>query len=343
MSEATFAGVPRLHVDVPQWLLYAAGVTLLLAGFTMRGRVTGWAFAAKLFPDGRNTRLAGVKRELDHVICATDLHAGEHVYFAPTFVYAYRFGLGGPSKLRLHAPVQASAAFPGAFPARWTWRARFDFHKAGESEHHTPPFLALVDGGVYDNMADEWAQSLAKRPGSSSYRKAKVLIVVNASRGLPYGAVWRLGLPVVGGALAFWREKSVLYDSGTAQRRRALTRQFDLAARGGDGLRGTLVHISQSPYNGPRAFEQTDEPWKSRAQGALSFLDAHGSHSESQWTEVADGNSAVPTTLVGFDRDTATRLVHHGYVLTAVNTHLFLGHPLPTAPRSYEAIRDFLG
>jgi hypothetical protein len=339
LIEVVFAGIPgRGEVgvsaldDVPVALLYAVGGLLILAAFAWRGGLTAWAFGSTLFPDGGRTRLADVEGNLDHVICATDLHAGEHVYFAPRFVYAYRFGLGKPGKLPLRTPVQASAAFPGAFPVRWVPR-RFKFNQSGKSEHHKPPFLALVDGGVYDNMGEEWAQGLDDRTGD--FRTAGALVVVNASAKMPYGRVWSLWLPLVGGALAFWREKSVLYDSGTAQRRRAMVRQFDLAALGGGGYKGTLVHISQSPYKGARLFEKATGAWAARAaraQEALKWLAEHDTFGEARWTEEATRSPTVPTTLVGFDAKTTSTLVYHGYLLTLINAKVFLGHELPPKP-----------
>jgi len=82
-----------------------------------RGEICGWALATTLFSqDKKPTLLKDIERRIDHVICATDLHAGEHVYFSGNFVYSYRFGWGKPGTLPLYVAVQASAAFPGAFP-----------------------------------------------------------------------------------------------------------------------------------------------------------------------------------------------------------------------------------
>ena len=55
---------------------------------------------------------------IDHVFCATDLQSAEQVYFSKTFVYGYRYGLGGPADLPLYDAVQFSACLPGAFPPR---------------------------------------------------------------------------------------------------------------------------------------------------------------------------------------------------------------------------------
>ena len=81
------------------WFLPVAGalkVVLVLAGLLLtawllaaRGRVCALAFDRTLFrPAGRSTPLAGIRKGLDHVFCATDLHAGEHVYFSGEFVYS---------------------------------------------------------------------------------------------------------------------------------------------------------------------------------------------------------------------------------------------------------------
>jgi predicted acylesterase/phospholipase RssA len=346
LAELTYAGIPRLGVSLGVAIaLYLAGSVLFLFVWWLRGRVAARAFAHTLFPSGASTELRDLPTSLNHVFCATDLHAGEHVYFAPNFVSAYRFGLGTPNDLPLHTPVQASAAFPSVFPVIWTSLRRFDMQpferqKRNPAEFYRPRFLALVDGGVYDNMGDQWAQSQAEfqRAHDSKVTETKpqtlttdALIVVNASRGRQYGSVCTLHAPIVGWLLALMREESVLYDGTTAQRRHGLIAQFDNAARGGPGLRGTLAQISTNPYKGCDHRVHRGDIWKERlkrADQASAWLKKDGWCTK-KWDEVARDNAAIATTLVGFDIERCASLLHHGYVLTAVNAHIFLGHPLP--------------
>jgi predicted acylesterase/phospholipase RssA len=95
----------------------------------LRGRVCAHAFAKTLYSGrGVSPLLSRAHTEIDHVICATDLHAGEHVYLSPAFVCSYRFGWGEPGSLLLHTAVQCSAALPGAFPVRWLPTKEHAFH-----------------------------------------------------------------------------------------------------------------------------------------------------------------------------------------------------------------------
>jgi hypothetical protein len=109
------AGLTAGIVLVASLVVLAAGTTV----FTWRSAVVDSALARTHFShDGKPTKLAEVERSLDHVMCATELQAGEHFYFAPSFLYSYRFGRGEPAELRLSTAVQASACLPGAFAAR---------------------------------------------------------------------------------------------------------------------------------------------------------------------------------------------------------------------------------
>ncbi len=150
-----------------------------------RGRVCSRAFRKTLFTrDGKATLLSDIAHpDLDHVICATDLHAGEHVYFSGCFVCSYRFGLGVPADLALAQAVQCSAAYPTGFPARWLRTSRHEF-KEGTAESR---YMVLLDGGVYDNMAEQWAFGLNARrrrwPNAGDrFHDAEELIAVNACR-----------------------------------------------------------------------------------------------------------------------------------------------------------------
>jgi hypothetical protein len=102
-------------VLVASLVVLSAGITV----FTRRSAVVDSALARTHFShDGKPTELAEVERSLDHVMCATELQAGEHFYVTPSFLYSYRFGRGEPAELRLSTAVQASACLPGAFAAR---------------------------------------------------------------------------------------------------------------------------------------------------------------------------------------------------------------------------------
>jgi hypothetical protein len=321
-------------------LALALGLLLVAWLASFRGRVCALAFDRTLFrPQGHSTRLASIRDGLDHVFCATDLHAGEHVYFSGRFVCSYRFGNGVPGDVRLSTVVQASAAFPGAFPVAWLPVSRHRFQGGAQPEAAKARKLALVDGGVYDNMADQWSQGLASRNARGAqpptrFRKADQLVVVNSSAGLDWSPLRGLGLPLAGELLALLRDKSVLYDNGNSLRRQALIARFSQAEKDGVGIEGALVHIPQSPFKVPSTFQAAEGPRGARAQAALRLLtkDGEAAATEARWSKVAKENSAVPTTLVSFDVPTAARLLHHAYVLAMVNLHVVLGHPLLDMP-----------
>ena len=312
-------------------------VGLLLVGLVaqLRGEVCARAFARTLFsPTGRPTRLADIHNAVDHVICATDLHAGEHVYFSGRFVCAYRFGFGGPGDLPLHTAVEASAAFPGALPARWLRTSRHRFQQPRPEAAGTR-FLVLADGGVYDNMGDQWAQGLQNRKRrwgklAADLKEADELVVVNATAGLRFRSAASLRIPLVGEVLTLVRDKDVLYDNGTTVRREGLVARFKLAELQGKGLRGALVHIPQSPYVVPKAFS-TDESDRERAARARNALAKLGD-TEATWERIADANARVGTVLSSLGVEKSARLVYHAYVLAMVNLHVILGYPLLEMP-----------
>jgi predicted acylesterase/phospholipase RssA len=321
-------------------LLRALLFVLLLLVFglfaQLRGVVCGRAFARTLYsPSGRPTRLAEVSQDVDHVFCATDLHAGEHVYFSGRFVCSYRFGFGEPGDLPLHTVVQASAAYPGGFPPRWLPTKRHRFRAAQEEKATGVRRMALVDGGVYDNMADQWGQGVGRRnerwsslnPG---LREPDELVVVNSSAPMRFGSVRKLRIPLLGEAFTFRRDVNVLYDNTTTPRRRLLHTLFTEAMRSRRGLTGTVVQISQSPFDVPSSFAHAspDDPFAQRARNVLAAL----GDTRSEWEETAELNSAVKTTLSRVRSPAGERLLLHGYVLAMANLHVILDYPLLPVP-----------
>lgn len=302
----------------------------------LRGVVCGWAFRKALYsPSGSPTRLSEVATELDHVFCATDLHAGEHVYFSGRFVCSYRFGFGEPGDVPLHTVVQASAAYPGGFPPRWLPTKRHYFQDAQDAKAETTRHMALVDGGVYDNMADQWGFGVSRRNRrwatlSPGLREPDELVVVNSSTAMRFGSLGRLRIPLLGEALTFHRDVNVLYDNTTTPRRRLLHEAFVQAMRSSRGLRGALVQISQSPFDVASSFTRagaTDPP----AERARRVLDALGD-TRAEWTADTEANSSVKTTLSRISSPADARLVRHGYVLAMANLHVILDYPLQDVP-----------
>jgi predicted acylesterase/phospholipase RssA len=318
-----------------------------------RSRVCEWAYEHTFFRrDGCAALLRETDGELDHVLCATELQSSEQLYFARDFVYGYRYGLGAPGDMTLARAVQASACLPFAFSPRWLGRSTFRFtfprddvppaeDRAGETR-----FVVLTDGGVYDNMGDEWALGFSGRTKpwpalAARDRQPTAAIVVNASAGKGWQAFARSVIPGWGELSGMLRIKDVLYDQTTAPRRRALVAAFNQAAaaeaaakRDGDedakariGLGGALVDIGQSPFDVARAFAKAPA-WSDRARRAAAALEELGD-TEEAWDAQRRESAGIGTVLSRLGPNLSARLLRHAYVLAAVNLSVILDLPLP--------------
>lgn len=196
--------------------------------------------------------------------------------------------------------------------------------------------MALVDGGVYDNMADQWGQGIDRRKGrwpskTQELEELDELVVVNSSGGLADSSMARLRLPLLGELMALRRDNDVMYDNTTALRRAGLVGRFDRAALQGTGLRGALVHIPQSPFEVPRAFETSTE-WPDRAQRARAALVRLAGENEEQWELLAKASRGVKTSLSRLGTDVSANLLRHSYLLAMTNLHVILNYPLVDVP-----------
>lgn len=161
VASAAAALVGPWFLPLPLWargIVFVAALIAVASLAKVRGWVCARAFRRTLLNrEGDAVRLRDVHQTVEHVFCAADLHTGEHVYMSGGFVCAYRYGFGGAGDVWLHDAVHASAAYPGGFPARRLPTKRHGFAGGADPHAATARHMALVDGGVYDNMADEWA------------------------------------------------------------------------------------------------------------------------------------------------------------------------------------------
>lgn len=332
-------------LDIPWYLRLAwfvVGLVLVGELAWLRGRVCAAAFRRTLFsPEGRASTLAALARPIDHVLCATDLQSGDHVHLSGDLVYGYRFGVGVPAALDLALAVHASAALPGAFPPLRLGTARHRFTGAPDTRGMTSPpkYLLLVDGGVYDNMADQWGSGHEARehrlPKRYLGRWPTELVVANASSGMVWAPFKSARLPLVNEVLALLRDKSILYDNTTAHRRRALIERFDMSERLGEGQRGVYVGIEQSPYRVADVWQAAGEPWTDRAvrsREVIRVLDAAG-YTRDQWTAIALESETVSTNLSRLGPEVTAQLAHHAYLTAMCNLHVVLDRPLLPIPR----------
>ncbi len=336
-------------VLVVSLVVLTAGITV----FTRRSAVVDAALARTHFNrDGKPTKLADVERSLDHVLCATELQAGEHFYLAPTVLYSYRFGRGQPAGLPLSTAVQASACLPAAFAARRLPTRAHLFERSDKVKEpaQVPAEMLLIDGGVYDNMADQWLTGLPARIADNPGLKVKSravdeFIVVNSSAGPDWVPVRRSWLPIRNELTALMRAKDVQYAVSTSTRRHRLVADWDAAAQAGHGTCGALVHVGQSPFEVPDHFVHATEHWPQRAiraKEALSWLGDAG-ETKTAWEQIAKDNRGVPTMLGRLDPDTTARLLWHAYVVAACNLHVILeDFPLPDRLPALDDFRNLI-
>ena len=299
--------------------------------FARRSLVTEKAMARTHFrgPEGHATLLNQVDGRVHHVFCASELQSGDHVYFSPRMVYGYRVGRGTPGSMTLATAVQCSACLPGAFSPRTLPTEGFALTRPWEVDENKPPTvpdrIVVNDGGVYDNMADQWEQGLGRRLArvGSVQEPADELVVVNASKALDWTPYPESSLGNEVGGLA--RTVDILYDVSTSHRRSAMIARFMASAKLGTGLRGALVHIAQSPYDVPMSFKDAHDEAGVRARVALVAL-ATLKRSEKGWEELAQANAKVPTTLSALTVSVTADLLEHAWVLTVINLYVILGY-----------------
>ena len=208
---------------------------------------------------------------------------------------------------------------------------------------------SITNGGVYDNMADQWADGLAARVRDNAEldiitKGLDALIVANASAGPAWTTVKASWLPIANELSTLGRVKDVQYAVSTSTRRHDLVNDWDAAALSGHGVTGALVQIAQSPFEVPDAFAG-DDRWpdrSARAREAIAWLgDSHASRAA--WAAVAEQSRTLPTVLRKLEPAPTARLLWHSYVLAACNLHVLLpGFRLPPLPAEDE-FRDLVG
>jgi len=325
----------------PCWLslvTFIAGLVVLDLIFGLRGRVCARAFETTLFsPGGKSTPLAAVRKSnLDHVICASELRASQQVYFSGEFIYSYLFGHGIPADVSLARAVQASASFPGGFPAARVSTKHLEFAggvKGPDGPPSPPSQLVMTDGGVYDNMGDQWARGFDARvkvwPDLGHGRRAPGrLIVVNASARFPWTPFTLGKVPVIGEVALLMRVLGVMYINTTNVRRQDIVASYD-PSRPDDSapIQSALVQISQSPFDVANFFAKNGRgPVVERARIVIDML---GKDNENRWREIAKENAAVATSLSAMGAEVTALLMYQAYVVTMCNLYVLFGDEYP--------------
>lgn len=322
----------RWFVPMSPWLwgLEVAVGLAVIERVLIRNRtvIVSWAFRAKLYHGKTGTTLLATlpASSVDHVYCATDLHTGKHVYFSRDFVYAFMHGGGTPARLPLHTAVQASSCFPGALPARWIRTRQFCFPR--QTKGIPLPWMALADGGVYDNMAEQYLSGIDDRKErddgfSQEIVQPDEIVIVNSSGSQEVSSLWQLKLPYFLGELfGLLRVVNTLFDNTTTTRRSSLFHQFEIH----HDPEGCFVRIDRSPRSTAAALSNSKvADVAQRASDVLKLLD----NLAVDWDQLAKSNTHAPTTFRGLGVDRTTDLLWHGYLSAMCNTHVVLGYPLP--------------
>jgi hypothetical protein len=198
--------------------------------------------------------------------------------------------------------------------------------------------MLLGDGGVYDNMAEEWLIGVAERnadwaaltPGLAEPRE---VVVVNASAKMRWRDRPSLTVPWLGELTNLLAVKDVLYDQTTSTRRRGLLRRFWAAEASNPArepaLDGVMVQIDRSPFALPGQFAAGTDEKAGRARAALAAL---AGEDKAAWEALVQEDAGIKTTLSALGVDRAAALLRHAYALTMVNTHVVLGYPLVPIP-----------
>lgn len=284
----------------------------------------------------RSPTLNDLSDTVTHIICATELNSGRHLYLANGAVHSHNWGTSTTADLRVSVAAQASSNMPFAFNVRALRNARMNL-PGSEVNPKVPRRLPVTDGGVYDNMGSQWFTRLAERHAELSGGTAEqqsfaelikppdLVVIANAS-GL--GRVKTDGMslwPVVGFVKGLLRVTSILYEQTTAFRRSTIVHDFDDVTR---GLDGTLVQITSDPTLFPVLRARAGQSDAARAQHALVRLNAIGG----DWNAEATRNAGVATAFWPLARTRMATVMWHAYLQTAANLHIKYNTPLRVPP-----------
>jgi predicted acylesterase/phospholipase RssA len=247
-----------------------------------------------------------------HVLVATDLLSGEPIYFSSKFVHRKPYGWSTPEQIRTAEALYSSAAFPAVFPPKKLKTSRLRFQD-GDMPGPLPRTLRPADGGVYNNLGNDWFENLKKQSQASPSLlwpfgelsveplmiETKNVIIVNA--GARSRRLQRLGpFPLA-------RIMSVLYDN-TARPRVKLIRAENLP----------LIDIEQTPSTLANSLAELDGDVGRLAKALITKFD---SRANDFWADFGRDTAGAKTKLSGAGRRVAARLMLHGYLSSLALLH----------------------
>jgi predicted acylesterase/phospholipase RssA len=316
-------------------------ITLLILFFplvwllSIRGKICRKAFAEILFSTQNKHALllnSLSSDNINHIICATELHADQHIYFSSNFVYSYPCGFGSSESTTLAEAVQASAAFPPLLPPIKIKSSSFHF-TGGQSD--IPHELILTDGGVYNNMGEQWIVGLQERKERSSDIKkvafdADIILLVNSTAGIKHTPMsWFDKIPLLGEVTMFYRIVCSLFDQTTTTRRKNLFTDFKNALMTGKGTRGIMIMLEQTPFQVLDGMKDTTEPeLEKQRERAISVLDKLPKDYRKEWDTIKEISLKTGTTFKVINQLTAENLLYHAFIVAMINAHVILGFPM---------------
>ena len=344
------------------WLrLGAAVVSFLAIGIAMfvRGHALRWSLSRTIAPKGtrgmNRARLEDMNPQIDHVICATELHAGTHTYFGRDFIYTRECGFGEPAGLPIRTALHASASFPLVFPVCILRAAKHAF-RFPDVERKARRMLVLSDGGIFDNMADAWQLEAPERAQRLSrlnrtQQDSKVRAFVDRLKSVPTTLVVVDATPApvsqsartafVPGLTEFF---GVARAAGVTYTNAMQTRSRDLYARfAAHNPCGAVVASAMSPedvINGVLDPERVEKPaadMAARAGDARQYLRKHFPDEKFSGFPARSMESGTYLTPVGAER--TAQILFHGYLQAMITLHVTLGYPLVPGARVRDDFR----
>ena len=302
-------------------IAFAAWARAILAG---RGHRYVKSLDRDLFG---GVQLSDVLSSVDHVFAATDLEAGDSFFFAPKFLYGFRFGVADPkgAGITLATAVGASGMVPFALPpmvldVEPTQEPRLLSSVAAPWRNR----VVLSDGSICDEFAEGWTAGLANRsrtwPGLSANEGAPEIVLIatasadqNAVRSYGRRGVLRLE------RYGVLRALTVQSQAASAWRRRSLVRQWATPEPGNDGV---FVALDQSPYRMLDALARGEDTVAERAREALAFL-GDSDRERARWEKLTARTVAVGWELLGPEH--TVDIVEHAYVSTVLGLYVLRG------------------
>lgn len=259
---------------------------------------------------------------VSHVVCATELTSGQPFYMSRDMVFSPLYGRGKPDIL-LPKVIYASAAFPIAFPPlRVITR---DLGVNGGRDDDCPRALMLSDGGVFNNLGtetfsanDDSAQIFLPDPSLPIIPRVDRQLVVNASsppkktrlKDVPFWSFFKTSTRIM----------SVLYESTLRPRIQKLM-ENQLTSHG-----PIVIDISESPIELVDRLRDVAPATGDTAKRASSMRsELNKVRSDHEWKVYADLAAGAKTALSAVGGETASRLLHLGYLDMSISCHAHFG------------------